>query len=125
MNRDSRRDSASMSDTARRTFRRPRRVLSPEWIAELRANVNARDDIAAVYWVTAVYAFEGGESPIAQDELHFELVQPPEVFAGREKFNATGAMLPRGAPFSEEGLIFTIPTSATLPAVREAALRLV
>jgi hypothetical protein len=45
---------ASVSEGDGRTFISPTRVLPAEWLAELRPRSRARDDIAAVYWVTSV-----------------------------------------------------------------------
>ena len=93
-------------------FLPPRSRPSAEWIGELSSMLERRQDIVAAYYVTTRY-LDAPET--LQDELHFELAEPPaDGGAPPERFRDVAA----GFPWPPEGVVFTFDTRATLPRVR-------
>jgi len=102
--------------TTPREFSPPRSFPSAGWVAELSAALDDRREIVAAYYVTARYLEP--PSPV-QEELHLELREPPgEGGAPPQLFREFANDV---LPATREGVIFTFPTTAILPRVREAA----
>ena len=85
---------------------------------ELRARVAGRADVRAVYWLTVLHDTPKGST--AQDELHFELAEPPEEAAGPEQYRELRDVLPATVGST---LTWSIAPERILPDVRRAGVR--
>jgi hypothetical protein len=103
------------------SFGAPSVALPEDWLSQLRAVLDAWDDIVAAYWVATTYL----DLPeITQHELHLELTHPPEPGTGgaqTELFFEVGRMLPRTD--SGRKPIITFPPTDRIPGVRRAGVR--
>jgi hypothetical protein len=102
------------------TFVAPEHELSQESIAELRAFVASRDDIRAMYWLTALYPDR--DETVAQDELHIELADPPQESADDEQYRMLASVFPM--PRDRKSLVWSISPVSALAEVREVGLRI-
>jgi hypothetical protein len=94
----------------------PRKELDDNWITELRLRLADNEDVAAVWWLAVIH--EAEDPKVVVDELHFELVIPPEESASGETYKAMSPLLPRGAPR------WSITPRSILDEVRNAGTRI-
>jgi hypothetical protein len=104
-------------------FVRPTAELPEQWVTALGGALSARDDIVAAYWVRAIYLDAPNESQ-EQDELHFELRDPPVDRAPSELFREISDVLPPRSAGRPQSFIFMIPPVDVLPSVRQAGIRI-
>ena len=102
------------------TYAPPRHDLSDECAVAIRASLTRRTDIRAAYWLTTLYDTDKGIVP--QDELHIELVQPPEEAATPEQYRelAGTIRLPVG-----HSLSWVISNQETLNEIRTIGVRVI
>ena len=101
------------------TFVAPRSELPETWLAELRAFVASREDVRGLYWVTALHEDHGTTS--AQDELHIELVDPPQESADREQYRMFSEVFPTRRDGGSS--VWCISPVHILAEIRDVALR--
>jgi hypothetical protein len=99
------------------TYVPPRHVLPDEHASEIRDAAATRTDVRAVYWLTTLY--ESGDESIAQNEIHIELVDPPEEAASPEQARDLWTTIPLGFR-----VIGVISPKSILPQIRQVGLRI-
>jgi len=102
------------------SYSAPRRDLDEECIATVRESLASRDDIRAPYWLTTIYETERGT--VAQDELHIELVEPPEDRADPDQYRdlANTIRVSPGCP-----VIWSISLQTALDEIRNVGVRVI
>jgi hypothetical protein len=90
-------------------FLPPRWIPPDDWIARLDEALRGRDDIVAAWFVTTRYPATEAFPEEDQEELHLELVHPPEVAAPAEWFRDLTEWFPwRRHGIDDDALGFTV-----------------